>query len=121
MAELSNYVSALGWPQLIGVAGFLCYFLSFGAVQFRRLDGNGTLYCLANILAAILVSISLTAEFNLASAMIQGSWITAGLIGLIIRARAGAATRVKARAVKRAGVHRNSQSAPLTTQHKEPV
>jgi hypothetical protein len=111
MAELSNYFSALGWPQLIGVAGFLCYFLSFGAVQFRRLDGNGTLYCLANILAAILVSISLTAEFNLASAMIQGSWITAGLIGLIIRARA----------TKRAGAHRNRHSVPHTTQQKEPV
>ena len=38
-------------------------------------------------MAAALVAISLLAEFNLASALIQGSWIVIGTTGLALRVR----------------------------------
>lgn len=86
MPDFFTYFSTLGPFELIGLLGFLCYIVAFGSVQLGRLDGNSTLYSLANILAASLVSISLIHEFNLASALIQGSWIVIGLTGLGLRA-----------------------------------
>lgn len=80
-----QYFSGIGSLQLIGVLGFLAYMSAFGLVQFGRMDGNGVKYTLCNVLAASLVAVSLFTEFNLSSALIQGSWIIIGLIGLVKR------------------------------------
>ncbi|WP_298862222.1 hypothetical protein [uncultured Sulfitobacter sp.] len=80
-----QYLWQLGPYEAVGVAGFICYIGAFGAVQLDLMDGNQTHFTLLNILAACLVGISLIAEFNLASALIQGSWIFIGLIGLCLR------------------------------------
>ncbi len=96
MTEFIDYLTRLGTLELIGVGGFVCYIIAFGAVQLGFLDGNSIAYTLANLVAAIMVAVSLIAEFNLSSALIQGSWIMIGLTGLILRAR-------KARPVSRNG------------------
>lgn len=68
--------------QVIGVAGFLSYMAGFAALQLGYLDGNGPLYALSNVVGAALVLISLTSAFNLASLLIQVSWIIIGCYGL---------------------------------------
>lgn len=83
--EFVQYLSGVGPMQQVGLAGFLVYIASFGAVQFGWLDGNGASYAGANVLAASLVAVSLVEHFNLASALIQGSWIVIGGFGLLIR------------------------------------
>ena len=85
MIEILQYLSAIGPLQLIGLLGFLVYISAFGCVQISRMDGNSAEYSLCNVLAASLVAISLFAEFNLSSALIQGSWILIGLFGLLKR------------------------------------
>ena len=85
--EFSDYIYAMGHLEWTGVAGFFCYVGAFGAVQLGKMDGNSVAYSLANIVAAILVGLSLLAEFNLASALIQTSWALLGLTGLALRAR----------------------------------
>lgn len=85
MLEFIDYLARMGPLQVTGVLGFLTYITAFGSVQFGLLDGNSTTYSLANILAASLVAVSLIAEFNLASALIQGSWIVIGFAGLGLR------------------------------------
>lgn len=87
MSEFSNYANSLGSLEWVGVAGFVCYVIAFGSVQFGKMDGNSMAYSLANVLAASLVAVSLLAEFNLASALIQSSWIMIGITGLYLRAR----------------------------------
>lgn len=87
MTEVITYISILDPLQLIGIAGFVCYIGAFGIVQLGLMDGNSMAYSLVNILAATLVGISLIAEFNLASALIQVSWIVIGTTGLLLRAR----------------------------------
>jgi len=63
----------------------LAYLWVFAAVQFGWMDGNGAAYAAGNVLAASLVAVSLLAEFNLASALIQGSWIVIGVVGISLR------------------------------------
>lgn len=79
----------MGLYQMIGVAGFVVYLASFAALQAKFLDGNGSLYAILNVLAASLVLVSLMDAFNLASALIQVSWIAIGVSGLALRAYKG--------------------------------
>ena len=85
MFEVLQYLSAIGPLQLIGLLGFVVYISAFGWVQLGWMDGNSAKYSLCNVLAASLVAISLFSEFNLSSALIQGSWIFIGLFGLLKR------------------------------------
>lgn len=73
--------------QLIGIAGFVGYMAGFAGQQFGIIDGNSKAFSIINIISASLVLVSLTEHFNLASAMIQVSWITIGLIGLTLKAQ----------------------------------
>lgn len=68
-----------------GLAGFGLYVAAYGLVQLGKLDGNGLTYSVLNIVAAALVLVGLIRDFNLASALIQVSWISFGLIGIIVR------------------------------------
>ncbi|MEL6642215.1 MAG: hypothetical protein AAFP98_13060 [Pseudomonadota bacterium] len=73
--------------RVAGLFGFAFYMASFAALQFKIIDGHGLTYSLLNVLAASLVLVSLTAEFNLASALIQVSWIIIGCAGVLLRVR----------------------------------
>lgn len=68
--------------RLVGITGFVAYFLSYLLLQTGRITGEGIHYTVLNLLASSLVLISLMHEFNLASAMIQISWILISIMGL---------------------------------------
>ncbi|PTX54028.1 hypothetical protein C8N43_2833 [Litoreibacter ponti] len=85
---------AVSLYQIIGIAGFLAYMAGFAGLQLGLIDGNGTVYIWTNLVGASLVLISLLHAFNLASLLIQVSWIIIGLAGLIRRARVRAVPRV---------------------------
>lgn len=66
----------------IGVIGSLLYIMSFYLVQTGRTCGNGFFYAGAKVLAAACVLISLVNAFNLASFLIQVSFIAIGVWGM---------------------------------------
>lgn len=66
----------------IGLLGVLFYVGSYAALQLGWLDGSSLPYSLLNGCAASLVLISLTHNFNLASAVIQIVWIIISLLGI---------------------------------------
>ena len=73
--------------QLIGVFGFILYVGAFSAIQTGRLCGNGILFSINQVIAASCVLIGLAGAFNLASFMIQVSYISIGLYGIARRWR----------------------------------
>ncbi len=77
------YAVVAQWHEVIGVAGMVMYLGSYFMLQTGTLQSNTATYCIANILAASLVMISLLHDFNLASALIQISWIAISAIGLV--------------------------------------
>ena len=81
--------------RAVGVLGFLLYMIGFAALQFELMDGNNIGYCIINIVAASCVLVSLTVDFNLASALIQCSWILIGSIGLALRRRKSRAENMR--------------------------
>ena len=68
--------------ELSGVAGFIFYMLAYGLLQMGKISGQGYCYTCMNMAAAILVLLSLVHQFNLASVLIQLSWIVISLVGL---------------------------------------
>ena len=105
--------------QALGVLGFLGYLFAFAGLQFGFIDGNGRTYCLLNIVSATLVLISLYDAFNLASALIQISWITIGLGGLALRFYAKRVTKRTKMLPKPPS--QNAKSAPKPAHWKDQV
>lgn len=71
----------------IGMAGCACYIASYFLVQIGRIDGNDYCYVLLNLIAASLLLISLTQEFNLSSATVQIFWIMISIVGIARKLR----------------------------------
>ena len=80
--------------QAIGVAGFILYMLAYFLLQIGKFDGSGSQYTLMNLSAACFVLISLMHNFNLASMLIQVSWIVISFIGLV-RMHARASVKIQ--------------------------
>lgn len=91
---MATLIAEITLYDAVGLMGFVVYLAAFGSLQFEMIDGNGRTYAWANVLAASFVLFSLIESFNLASALIQISWIIIGYVGIVRRsgreaARAG--------------------------------
>lgn len=67
----------------IGLMGVLFYVSAYAALQAGFIRGNGYTYTILNLIAASLVLVSLTYNFNLSSAVIQTIWIAISVFGLV--------------------------------------
>lgn len=67
---------------IAGLVGVAFYLGSYAALQSGLLSGAGYIYTLLNLVASSLVLVSLFAEWNMSSALIQASWIVISCIGL---------------------------------------
>lgn len=71
--------------RMLGICGFILYMTAFFLLQVKVIDGSSVSYSAMNVAAASLVLISLQADFNLSSFLIQISWISIGLYGIALR------------------------------------
>lgn len=69
----------------IGVCGFVLYVANYTLLTLGWISGDSVHYFVVNFLAAGLVLIGLSANFNLASALIQSFFITMSTLGIAIR------------------------------------
>lgn len=75
-------ISDVDLLTLSGILGVGIYLSSYGLLQAGVLRGASYTYATLNMLAAGFVLLSLTSDFNLASALIQISWILISLVGI---------------------------------------
>lgn len=68
--------------DLAGYAGVVCYLGSYAALQSGMIRGNGYAYASLNLLAAVLILVSLTKQFNLSATIVQISYITISVVGM---------------------------------------
>ncbi len=71
--------------QWIGLLGFSIYVTNYCCLSFRILSSESALFFAINTTAASLVLVSLTRDFNLASALIQIFWISIGTCAIALR------------------------------------
>ncbi|MEL7099737.1 MAG: cyclic nucleotide-binding domain-containing protein [Pseudomonadota bacterium] len=73
----------IDWYQFAGYIGVGFYLGSYALLQLGIVRGNGYPYALMNLAAATFVLISLVTGWNLFSAIIQISWITLSVVGIV--------------------------------------
>ena len=73
--------------RAIGIIGFLTYVGNYTCLSLRVFSSDQIIYFALNIAAATMVLISLTQDFNLPSALIQGFWVILGLAAILTRSR----------------------------------
>ena len=69
----------------IGVCGFVLYVVNYTLLTVGWVSGDSVQYLAVNLVAAALVLIGLSSNFNLASALIQSFFITMSTLGIAIR------------------------------------
>ena len=76
-------MTEIGFSDIIGLIGVLLLISTYGLLQFDRIDPKGFWYSFNNMIVAILVTVSLVYNFNLASMVIEIFWFSLSLYGLI--------------------------------------
>ena len=74
--------------RMIGLLGFAIYVTGFYMLCTGRLTSETPRFFLLNLAAASCVLISLVVDFNLSSALIQGSYVAMSLGAVAMRLRA---------------------------------
>ena len=93
-------IEILQMHNVIGVIGTLAYLVSYFLLQMGTIRAESYTYCLVNMAAASLVMISLMRDFNLASSLIQISWIVISVLGIFRLAKLSRQRRRKSRYLK---------------------
>jgi len=76
-------MTTVNLPDIIGLVGVVLLITTYGLLQFDRIDPKGFWYSFNNMLVAILVTVSLVYNFNLASMVIEIFWFTLSVYGLL--------------------------------------
>ena len=71
--------------DIVGLVGVTLMLAAYGATVAGRLDPQAVPALLANLVGASLVLISLSHDFNLSAAVIEGAWALIAAGGLIRR------------------------------------
>ena len=73
----------VGIPDMIGLCGVALLITTYGMLQFDRIDPKGFWYSFNNMCVAILVTVSLVYNFNLASMVIELFWFMLSVYGIL--------------------------------------
>ena len=88
-ADMNDTASALlsvlrdGAPDALGVLSLILYLGSYLSLQLGLIRGDGWLFPTLNLAASLSLILSLTAQFNLYSMMVEVAWAVISVIGLI--------------------------------------
>ena len=69
--------------NIIGYTGVAMILIAYSLLQLGSILGDSIRYCLANLVGAILILVSLCWSWNWPSVVIEVAWILISLFGLI--------------------------------------
>ena len=72
----------IGIPDIIGLIGVVLLISTYALLQFDRIDPKGFWYSFNNMIVAILVTVSLLYNWNLASMVIEVFWFSLSVYGV---------------------------------------
>ena len=69
--------------DFVGLVGVAILIVTYAMLQFDRIDPKGFWYSFNNMIVAVLVTVSLLYNFNLASMVIEVFWFSLSIYGLV--------------------------------------
>lgn len=70
------------WYDLVGTAGVVLILIVYYLLQVGRIDAQGLMYSIANLIGAGLIAVSLIYQFNFSALLIEICWMLISLIGI---------------------------------------
>jgi len=67
----------------IGSFGTLIVLAAYFATQMRMMNSDDLAFPVINLVGSVLITYSLTQNFNLASMLMEGFWIVISMIGIV--------------------------------------
>jgi hypothetical protein len=83
LATVIMGVRALRWPDFVGLSGSAIVVVQYLMSVQGKLDTQGLLYPLLNVIGCLLISFSLFYHFNTSSFFIEVFWGSASLYAII--------------------------------------
>lgn len=80
---------SIGWHDLVGAGGVAAIVVAYAALQLGRWRAEELRFSVLNALGAAAILVSLSVDFNLSAALIEGFWLVISLIGIARSLRAG--------------------------------
>ncbi len=80
----------MAWTDVVGVAGVLLILAAYAGGILGKLHPQQALSLFANLIGASMILLSLSVDFNLSAALMEGAWALfalAGLVRLVVRRR----------------------------------
>ena len=71
------------WSDAVGLAGVACVIGAYALLQLELVKSDGLRYLGLNLAGALLLIVSLTQTFNLASFVIEICWLSISVFGLV--------------------------------------
>ena len=75
----------MSFADAIGVLGVLLYLVSYFLLQIERLRFDDYSYLVINMLAAVLIIVSLISQFNLSAFLVEVLWAIISVVGIVLR------------------------------------
>lgn len=69
-------------PDLIGIFGVIVIIVAYILLQLEKIDAKDLLFSLLNTLGAFLIIVSLLYAWNLASFIMESTWMIVSLYGV---------------------------------------
>ncbi len=73
--------------DLVGIAGVFMCLCAYTLNILQRIDTHGRAYPAINAVSSAMILASLSADFNLASALMEGSWLCVSAVAVVGAAR----------------------------------
>ena len=83
----------IAWYDVVGIGGVAIILVVYYLLQVERMRSDDLVYSVTNLLGALMIVVSLTYQFNLASFIIEIFWIAISLIGIVRYYRKKAAAK----------------------------
>jgi hypothetical protein len=73
--------------DLVGISGVFLCLLAYTMNMLQRMPTTGAVYPAINAVSSCMILTSLVADFNLAAALMEGSWLGVSMFGMVAALR----------------------------------
>jgi small-conductance mechanosensitive channel len=75
------------FSDIIGIIGVFLCLCAYTLNVLQRIDTDGYAYPALNAISSVMILTSLASNFNLASALMEGSWLCVSLVAVLSAVR----------------------------------
>jgi predicted membrane protein len=78
-----EYTMNLSLPEITGIFGVIIIIIAYILLQLEKMDAKDLGFSVLNTIGALLIIISLLYDWNLASFIMEATWMMVSLYGII--------------------------------------